>query len=86
MSAKVQFYATPGGLKAIANGAEVQAVCLKGAASAASQAAAIDGYPYTADVQPGKFRAHARATSQATPGAYWTGIRNKTLKRVKPHI
>lgn len=87
MSASVHFVAKKGALKQIANSAEIQAVCLRGALSAAAQASALSGgYPYKTDVQPGKFRCHARATSSSEPAAYWAGVRTQALKRVHPHI
>lgn len=83
---QVRFVATAGALKKIANSAEIQAVCLRGANSAAAQAAAISGHPYYTDVQPGRFRCHARATSASDPAAYWAGVRTQALKRARPVI
>lgn len=75
-----------GVLREIAQSKEVQAVCKRGAQSAAAQATGISKHGYKVDVKVGTFRAHARATTLPDAGAYWSEVRTHALRHVKPKI
>lgn len=73
-------------LSAVANSAEVQAVILRGAQSVAQKASGKSKKSYIVDVRPGQFRAHARATTLPTEGAFFTEWRTQALRHSKPKI
>ena len=61
------------GVRAVRNSPEIQQILLGHAERAASVASAMTGESFTADVRPGKARAHARAStgSDAAVRANW---------------
>lgn len=77
---------TYGILGKIANSDEIQQSCLRIAQSAAAQASAISHITYITDVRKGKFRAHARASTPPTKGAFFTEWRTQALRRAHPKI
>lgn len=76
----VKFKPDARGFAALRNSSGVQEVLL-GHAQAIACRASANSYrnsAYTADVRPGKTRAHARV-STATRGAYWSQVKRRTL-------
>ena len=81
MASPAKFVKDSNGFRALLNSTELQALLLSKAQAVANGAAAKSSYrdaAYTADVQPGKNRAHARAKS-TTRGGYWSALKEKTL-------
>ena len=86
--ANVEFVATSGALKQIANSGELAGVCLRGAASVAQQARSMAPASYLVDVRQGKFRVHARCTAIVPTNTkdrieYYS---KRPLTRVRPQI
>lgn len=77
---------TYGILGKIANSDEIQQSCLRIAQSAAAQASATSHISYITNVRKGKFRAHARASTPPTKGAFFTEWRTQALRRAHPKI
>ena len=78
--AEVEFKPNRKGFIELLNSTATQSM-LKGSASRIASAAEGMSYrnsTYTADVQPGKVRAHARA-STASRGAYWSAFKKHSL-------